>query len=159
MKQRNAHGLHEPPVAERIDQRVLGQRWLDTHVEEGRSIRPKCSPTAARRVNRSTPGRPDHGGLGVSVHGSHRVATERMLFAMPETAIGLFPDVGASYVLPRLPHQIGAYLGLAGARIKAADMVALGLATHFVSSVEVNDLLGDLVAADWSGDAHDVAGR
>jgi enoyl-CoA hydratase len=82
-----------------------------------------------------------------------------MLFAMPETAIGLFPDVGASYVLPRLPHQIGAYLGLAGARIKAADMVALGLATHFVSSVEVNDLLGDLVAADWSGDAHDVAGR
>jgi len=99
------------------------------------------------------------GGLGVSVHGSHRVATERTLFSMPETAIGLLPDVGASYVLPRLPHQMGAYLGLTGARIKAADMVALGLATHFVPSVDVNDLLGDLVAADWSGDAHDVAGR
>jgi enoyl-CoA hydratase/carnithine racemase len=99
------------------------------------------------------------GGFGVSVHGSHRVATERTLFAMPETAIGLFPDVGASYVLPRLPYQAGAYLGLTGKRIKAADMIALGLATHFVSSAEINGLLDDLVGADWHGDAHDVAGR
>jgi enoyl-CoA hydratase len=97
------------------------------------------------------------GGLGVSVHGSHRVATERTLFAMPETAIGLFPDAGGSYVLPRLPGETGCYLGLTGARIKAPDMVALGLATRHVPSAQLSNLLADLVRADWSGDGHRVA--
>lgn len=73
------------------------------------------------------------GGAGVSIHGSHRVATERLVFAMPETAIGFFPDVGASYFLSRLPEKIGIYLGLTGQRISASDCIALNLATHFVS--------------------------
>jgi enoyl-CoA hydratase/carnithine racemase len=72
------------------------------------------------------------GGIGVSVHGAVRVATEAALFAMPETAIGMFPDIGATYVLPRLPGQLGAFLGLTGARLGGADAVHAGLATHFV---------------------------
>lgn len=58
------------------------------------------------------------GGVGVSVHGKYRIATERTLFAMPETAIGLFPDVGGSYFLPRLQGKLGTYLGLTGFRLK-----------------------------------------
>lgn len=83
------------------------------------------------------------GGVGVSVHGSHRIATERTLFAMPETGIGLIPDVGGSYFLPRLPGKLGLYLGLSGARLKAADTLYAGVATHYVPA----DRLGDLKAA------------
>ena len=72
------------------------------------------------------------GGVGVSVHGSHRIADETMLFAMPETGIGLFPDVGGSFFLPRCPGEIGMYLGLTGARLKTADALYAGVATHFV---------------------------
>src|SRR3712207_2302762 len=61
------------------------------------------------------------GGIGVSVHNAPRVATENAFLAMPETAIGFFPDVGTSYVLPRLPDGIGAWLALTGARLKGAD--------------------------------------
>ena len=74
------------------------------------------------------------GGVGVSLHGSHRVASEKYLFAMPEVGIGFFPDVGASHVLARLPHEAGTWLALTGGRIGAGDALALGLATHFVSS-------------------------
>jgi enoyl-CoA hydratase len=73
------------------------------------------------------------GGIGVSVHGAYRVATEHAMFAMPETGIALFPDVGASYVLPRLPGALGMFLGLTGTRILGADAVHAGIATHFVS--------------------------
>jgi enoyl-CoA hydratase len=72
------------------------------------------------------------GGIGVSVHGSIRVTTEHGVFAMPETAIGFFPDIGATYVLPRLPGELGMYLGLTGQRLTGADAVHAGLATHFV---------------------------
>jgi enoyl-CoA hydratase len=72
------------------------------------------------------------GGVGVSVHGRYRVVSEHALFAMPETGIGFFPDVGASYFLPRCPGQIGLYLGLTGHRLGAADMLYAGIATHFV---------------------------
>jgi enoyl-CoA hydratase len=72
------------------------------------------------------------GGVGLSVHGTYRVATERAVIAMPETAIGLFPDIGATYILPRLPGRIGRYLGLTGARMRGGDTVHAGLATHFV---------------------------
>lgn len=58
------------------------------------------------------------GGVGLSIHGKYRVATEKTLFAMPETAIGLFPDVGATYFLPRLKGKLGLYLGLTGYRLK-----------------------------------------
>ena len=73
------------------------------------------------------------GGAGISVNGAYRVATERTLFAMPETAIGLFPDVGATRFLNRCPGQIGRYLGLTGARLKAADALYCGFATHVVA--------------------------
>ncbi|WP_025324142.1 enoyl-CoA hydratase/isomerase family protein [Deferrisoma camini] len=72
------------------------------------------------------------GGVGISVHGFHRVATEATRIAMPETGIGFFPDVGASYLLPRLPAAFGPFLGLTGAAVGPGDALALGLATHFV---------------------------
>jgi enoyl-CoA hydratase len=72
------------------------------------------------------------GGIGVSVHGTVRVGTEHGVFAMPETAIGMFPDIGATYVLPRLPGELGLFLGLTGTRVAGADAVHAGLATHFV---------------------------
>jgi enoyl-CoA hydratase len=90
------------------------------------------------------------GGVGISVHGSHRIATERTVFAMPETGIGLFPDVGATYVLPRLPGAIGMYLGLTGARLGAADCLHVGLATHFVPAARLGELEAALAAADLS---------
>ncbi|MGE4063996.1 MAG: enoyl-CoA hydratase/isomerase family protein [Rhodospirillaceae bacterium] len=82
------------------------------------------------------------GGVGVSVHGAYRVATDRTMFAMPETGIGLFPDVGGGYFLPRLPGWAGMYLGLTGKRLKGADCVSLGLAEALVP----HDRLADLEA-------------
>ncbi len=84
------------------------------------------------------------GGVGLSVHGRYRVATEKTLFAMPESAIGLFPDVGGTFFLPRLPGRMGAFLGLTGERIKAADMLHLGLATHYVESAKLPELIAAL---------------
>ena len=74
------------------------------------------------------------GGVGISVLGKYRVATEKTMFAMPETAIGLFPDVGSSYWLPHLENGVGYYVGLTGVRLFAKDLVDIGVATHFVSS-------------------------
>ena len=76
------------------------------------------------------------GGAGLSVHGSHRVVTENTSFAMPETGIGLYPDVGGTYFLSRLPGQRGTWLALTGTRIGPADMVSVGLATHYVPSAK-----------------------
>jgi enoyl-CoA hydratase len=81
------------------------------------------------------------GGVGVSVHGSHRVAGEAAMFAMPETGIGLFPDVGGSYFLPRCPGNIGMYLALTGARLKTADTLYAGVATHFVAVAKWEELV------------------
>lgn len=80
------------------------------------------------------------GGLGLSVHGRWRVATPRAQFAMPETALGFFPDVGGSFFLPRLPAALGRWLGLTGARLDGAEAVALGLATHLVPAERLDDL-------------------
>ena len=91
------------------------------------------------------------GGVGISIHGSHRVVTERSLFAMPETGIGLFPDVGGTFVLSRMPGALGLYLGLSGARLKAADCLHAGVGTHFVEAARLGDLEAALAAADWSG--------
>ncbi len=88
------------------------------------------------------------GGAGLSVHGSHRVVTERTLFAMPETALGLFPDVGAGYFLPRCPGRVGLYLALTGSRIDGADCIYAGLATHFVGRDAVAGLVEELARAD-----------
>jgi enoyl-CoA hydratase len=86
------------------------------------------------------------GGVGLSMPAKFRVATERTTFAMPETGIGLFPDVGGGWFLPRLRDHAGLWLALTGARIKAADCFALEIATHIVQSAKVAELKAALVA-------------
>lgn len=88
------------------------------------------------------------GGVGISAHGRYRVATERTLWAMPETAIGLFPDVGGSYILPRLPGKLGLYLGLTGTRLRAAELMEAGLATHFVPHERLDQVVAALIAGE-----------
>jgi enoyl-CoA hydratase len=87
------------------------------------------------------------GGVGISLPARFRIATERTTFAMPESGIGLFPDVGGGWWLPRLPGQTGLWLALTGARLKAADCLALGIATHFVESGRLDDLKASLISA------------
>jgi enoyl-CoA hydratase len=91
------------------------------------------------------------GGVGLSVHGSHRVATEKTLFAMPETGIGLFPDVGGGYFLPRLPGEIGMYLAMTGHRLRLADCVYARVATHAAQSADAERIVDALAAADLRG--------
>ncbi|XP_072274905.1 3-hydroxyisobutyryl-CoA hydrolase, mitochondrial isoform X2 [Pyxicephalus adspersus] len=86
------------------------------------------------------------GGVGLSVHGQFRVASEKTLFAMPETAIGLFPDVGGGYFLPRLPGNLGLYIGLTGFRLRGRDVQKAGIATHFVDSEKIPSLEKDLTS-------------
>ena len=87
------------------------------------------------------------GGVGISEPATVRIATERTTYAMPETGIGLFPDVGGGWFLPRLPGETGTWLALTGARLKAADTVALGIHTQFVPSEALAALTADLVAS------------
>jgi enoyl-CoA hydratase len=86
------------------------------------------------------------GGVGISEPADIRIATERTTYAMPETGIGLFPDVGGGWFLPRLPGQTGVWLALTGARLKAADTVALGIHTHFVPAERIEALKAALLA-------------
>ena len=99
------------------------------------------------------------GGVGVSVHGSHRVVTERTLFARPETGSGFFPDVGATYMLPRLRGALGMYLGLTGARLEAADCVWAKIASCHVPTARLGELEEALVHADLTSDAHGAVDR
>lgn len=71
------------------------------------------------------------GGVGISIHGKYRVATEKSLFAMPETLIGLFPDVGVTHFLSRMPHNLGLFLALTGYRLKASFLF-IYLLTYFL---------------------------
>ena len=92
------------------------------------------------------------GGAGVSLHGSHRVVSENAVLAMPETMIGLFPDVGASYFLNRLQGELGMYLALTGVRIGPADAIYSGLATDFVPTSRLSGIVPRL-AQDETPDA------
>ncbi|MBB4285054.1 enoyl-CoA hydratase/isomerase family protein [Roseospira goensis] len=96
------------------------------------------------------------GGVGISVHGSHRIATETTVFAMPETGIGMIPDVGGTYALPRCPGAIGMYLGLTGHRLRADDCLYAGLATHRVPMARRGDLEDGLRAALPGADTPDA---
>lgn len=87
------------------------------------------------------------GGIGLSVHAPYRVATEHAAFAMPETAIGFFPDIGATFLLPRLPGEIGTYLGLTGLRVTGADAVHAGFATHYMPRAKLA-ALSEVLAKD-----------
>jgi enoyl-CoA hydratase len=93
------------------------------------------------------------GGAGVSVHGSHRLGTEDLAFAMPETGIGFVPDIGASFFLSRCPGESGLYLALTGGRIGLGDAMAFGLMTHHVPAARH----GEIVARLAGGAAVDAA--
>eukprot|EP00080_Pristionchus_pacificus_P003296 PDM63316.1 hypothetical protein PRIPAC_50531 [Pristionchus pacificus] len=93
------------------------------------------------------------GGCGLSVNGRFRVATERTMLSMPETALGLFPDVGGSYFLSRLKNNLGLYLALTGYRLMGADAFHSGLATHFVNSSDIPALEKELLDLDHPTDA------
>ena len=86
------------------------------------------------------------GGVGLSLPARFRVATERTIFAMPETGIGLFPDVGGGWFLPRLPGRVGAWLAATGSRIDGADCAAVGIATHYMPSDKVDAVKARILA-------------
>jgi enoyl-CoA hydratase len=97
------------------------------------------------------------GGVGLALPASWRIATERTRFAMPETGIGLFPDVGGGWHLPRLPGRVGYWLALTGARLGGADCLDLGIATHLVPASRGDELKAALLAAP--ADAVDILQR
>ncbi|MFK8077379.1 MAG: enoyl-CoA hydratase/isomerase family protein [Granulosicoccus sp.] len=84
------------------------------------------------------------GGLGLSVHGSFRVVTEKAIMAMPESRIGFFPDVGGSYFLQRLAHDCGIWLALTAMAVRGPQCVMTGLATHFIEHEQLSTLVGEL---------------
>lgn len=87
------------------------------------------------------------GGVGLTWHSPIRVATDNSMYAMPETAIGFFTDVGGSYFLPRIKDNdisLGLYLGMTGQRVKARELVKFGIATHFVAQANLTSLFNDL---------------
>ena len=84
------------------------------------------------------------GGVGVSMHGSHIVCTERTMFAMPETTIGLFPDVGGGWLLAQLPKTIGLWLALTGARLKSIDLMKTGLSNYYIESKNIQNLKNEI---------------
>lgn len=92
------------------------------------------------------------GGLGLLAGASHRVVTETTRIAMPEIAIGLFPDVGASWFLPRMPGRCGLFLGLTGAPLNAGDALYTGLADYAIVQQERARVLDALCQADWGGE-------
>ena len=93
------------------------------------------------------------GGVGLSVHGSHRVVSEKLMFAMPETGIGFFPDVGGTYFLPRMPGKVGTWLGLTASRLNRDDALWSGFATHTAPAAAFDAIIdalaesGDVEAA------------
>ena len=93
------------------------------------------------------------GGIGLSVHAPFRIATERTVFAMPETRIGFFPDVGGGFFLPRLDGYLGRYLALTSEQLKGVNAFYAGIATHYIHSSTLGDLtsrLGELVFKDYA---------
>lgn len=92
------------------------------------------------------------GGVGISIHASHRVVTDRTMFAMPETGIGLFPDVGTGHFLSRLDAGLGAWIALTGSRLNAGDCLSLGIGTHGLDTASsVSDAV-EAIAAMEEGD-------
>lgn len=93
------------------------------------------------------------GGLGLMAGASHRVVTETSRVAMPEISIGLFPDVGGSWFLRRMPGRMGLFLALTGASINGHDLLVAGLGDHFVRAADREAIFDQLVALEWSGSA------
>ncbi len=100
------------------------------------------------------------GGIGLSAHGRHRIVTERSQLAMPETSIGLIPDVGGTWLLSRAPSEVGVYLGLTGERMRGAGTIFAGFADIFVPSARLGDLATALTRApDVDAVIRDHAGK
>ncbi|MCC9043363.1 enoyl-CoA hydratase/isomerase family protein [Myroides sp. M-43] len=95
------------------------------------------------------------GGLGLLAGASHRVVTERSLLAMPEISIGLYPDVGASYFLNKMPSAYGLYLGLTGTRFNCSDALFLGIADYCISSLKKQEVIDALLGMSDNGDISD----
>ena len=93
------------------------------------------------------------GGLGILAGCRYRVVSERTRIGMPEITIALFPDVGGSWFLNRMPGQVGRFLALTSSHINATDALYCGLGTHFLANKQKADLLADLTKQAWSGDA------
>ena len=93
------------------------------------------------------------GGVGLSVHGSHSIMTEKTMFAMPETGIGLFPDVGGTYLLPHAPWEIGTYLALTGTRCRMGNVIYCSGADIFVPTGQIDALRAELTGAEYGDDA------
>lgn len=89
------------------------------------------------------------GGVGLSVHAPVRIATENTIFAMPETSIGFFPDVGGSFFLPRLEGHIGTYLALTSSQLNGVNTFYTGIATHYIHSSSLSNLTGRLAELDF----------
>jgi enoyl-CoA hydratase len=96
------------------------------------------------------------GGVGISSHGRHRIVTERTRLAMPETGIGYFPDVGATWLLPRMPGETGIWMGLTGLAVGAADAIYTGLADLNIASFRLPDVLETLAALPGASTSADV---
>lgn len=92
------------------------------------------------------------GGLGLLVGASHRIVTEKSKLAMPEVTIGLYPDVGATYFLNKMPSAYGVYLGVTGTRLDGADALFLNLADYYIPSTEKETIIEALSNADWTQD-------
>ncbi|WP_432663084.1 enoyl-CoA hydratase/isomerase family protein [Wukongibacter baidiensis] len=90
------------------------------------------------------------GGVGVSVPGSHRIVTERTKWAMPETSIGLYPDVGSSYFMNKMPGCIGRYLALTSKSINAAEALYSGVADYYIDSSSWDDLREAIIERNWN---------
>lgn len=99
------------------------------------------------------------GGVGISLHGSYCIASDKLSFAMPETGIGFFPDVGGTYFLPRISSHIGYYLGLTGAKITSDDCVQLGLVNQKVSEESLPDIIHELTHQALSGETYSAVSK
>ena len=124
------------------DRMALGRTFFGTEYRVNHQINVFPKPFIAL-INGVVMG----GGLGVSMHGSHRIVSETIRMAMPETVLGLFPDVGGTWFLNRCPGVIGRYIALAGPHLGAGDALAAGLATHHVPFARFDDLVTELANA------------
>jgi len=92
------------------------------------------------------------GGVGVSVTGSHRIVTERTKWAMPETSIGLYPDVGSSYFMNKIPGYIGRYLALTSKSINAVEALYAEVADYYIDSSSWDDLREAIIRRNWTSE-------
>ncbi len=89
------------------------------------------------------------GGLGLAMHGSHRLVTENVLAGMPETAIGLFPDVGGGHFLSRARGKLGLYVALTGCKLKKEDTMYIGIGTNYIYSESLIELRKEIVSKKY----------